>query len=204
MEESITLKSLVMSVLKRWYVVILAMLVFAAGGYWWSGHTYQSAYSATASFMVEPTHHTAKRIEAVTKTVPTYQDLLGNSYVLNGVQKKMNKVAGYNKSVDFLQQHVHSQANMGSMIIKVTVDGDTAKLATKTTNTLVDVFQSRLHKFTKKAKVRHLAPATVSEATLINKRSTKKYTFYGLLLGLIIGLCLALVFDRVAKQRSKR
>lgn len=193
MANKVNLKGLIIVFIKRFYIVILFAIVFAVAGLFWGKHVYHPSYSSESSFVVY--HKDAKKRDNDIALISTYEKVLMNRIILQGVQHKMKQVKGYDGSVDSLTDAVKVSTEPGTLIIKVTGEANSPKVATKLANTTIQVFKQKANRLISIGTVHQLAKASVKHTTK-SASNTKKYAFLGGLIGVVLSIIAILLLDR--------
>lgn len=188
MQKEMTMQHLINDIIKHWYLVIIIIILGGGAGYVYANHNYNPRYSSHALMLVSPKKETAKKIEAIKASMPTYQDLITSDAILTDVKKNLKDQVNYQVDVETLSNDIHTEAAGGSMVIKITTTASQKKLAAKTANLTILSLKKNIHKFSKIAKVKQITKSKSKNATLINGRSTSKYVLFGVLLGLVVSL----------------
>lgn len=193
MEKQLTFGELIHIFWKKLYLLIIFVIVGAGAGFAWAKINYQPVYTATSSFIVY--HKDSKRIENDLKAIPTYESIFANRTSMRLVQKKMKKVSGYHGSVTTLTKKITTASAPNSMVIKVSSDASSAKVAVAMTNNSIKVFKKQVNKIVNAGTVRQLAKANVKD-TLKSPSNTKKQFLLGAMVGLAVGILLVIFLER--------
>lgn len=195
MEKQLTFGELIHIFGKKLYLIIILAIIGGGAGFAWSRINYHPVYTASTSFIVF--HKNSKKIESDLKAIPTYESILTNRSTLRAVQKKMNKVSGYNGSVSTLSSDITTITSPNSLIIKVSADAPSAKLAVAMANNSVTVFKKRINHVINAGTVRQLAKADAKDVTKTPTNS-KKQLLMGVMIGFALGILLVLFLERKA------
>jgi capsular polysaccharide biosynthesis protein len=193
MEKQLTFGELIHIFWKKLYLIIILTVIGGTAGFAWSRISYHPVYTASTSFIVF--HKNSKKIESDLKAIPTYESILTNRSTLRSVQKKMNKVSGYKGSVSTLSSGITTVTSPNSLIIKVSADAPSAKIAVAMANNSVTVFKTRINHVINAGTVRQLAKADTSNVTKTPTNS-KKQLLMGAMIGFAVGILLVLFLER--------
>ncbi len=185
------LETLIRKIIKQWYILVLAVVIFAGAGYLWSNHVYHPVYTAKTTMLVHPRKHTGASVEADIKLMPTYQGIMLGDSMLNHVKKDLAKHSKYKVSVEKLSQQIHSSTDSNTLLIHVTAGTTSAKSAVAIANTTVKQFKKHANDTVKIGKITQLVKAKKQNVTA-SARETKKFILTGGLFGLVLGLIIAL------------
>jgi capsular polysaccharide biosynthesis protein len=193
MEKQLTFGELIHIFWKKLYLLIIFVIIGAGAGFAWAKINYQPVYTATSSFIVY--HKDSKRIENNLKAIPTYESIFANRSTMQQLQKKMKHVSGYKGTVKTLADKITTTSAPNSLIIKVSSDASTAKVAVAMTNNSIKVFKKQVNTVMNAGTVRQLAKADKKDV-LKSPMNTKKQLLLGSMVGLAVGILLVIFLER--------
>lgn len=190
-----SLKDFCYKLLKKWYIILLLVLIFSGAGFVWSKHVYQPVYSSNASILIHPRKHKESSVKADIALIPTYQGLMQDDKIISYTRKSLLKNDSFHGSTKMLNEQIHTLSNGNSLIIKITADSKTsAKASVIMANTMAQEFKKHANGIIKIGKISQVSKAKVSK-TSVTPRQTKKFVLLGALIGFIGGLLLVSLFS---------
>lgn len=186
MEKKVVFSSLINFFIKKIYILIISICIFSFIGFLWSKYTYKPVYSNESSFVVY--HKNAKAIA-------TYQKVLKNRIILSEVQSEMKNVKGYSGSVKALANDIKTTNDPGTLVITVSGEGKTPRIATKLANITIGVFKEKANTLLSAGTVKQLAKAQSKYATK-SPQNKKKFILLGAFVGFAVGILTMLIIGR--------
>lgn len=193
MEKKINLTKLTRYLLKKFYLILIPVIIFSIAGFFWSKHIYTTSYKSESSFVVY--HKNAKAKETDVSSIATYRKVIKNKVILNEVNHRMEKVKGYDGTADSLQKSIKTKNSPGTLVIGITTFGKTPKISSKIANTTIQVFKEKANTLLAAGTVKQLAKAESKDAVKTSDNN-KKYVLLGAFIGLAIGVFIVLATGR--------
>lgn len=193
MGKKVVFSSLINFFIKKIYILIISICIFSFIGFLWSKYTYKPVYSNESSFVVY--HKNAKAKETDLSAIATYQKVLKNRIILSEVQSEMKNVKGYSGSVKALANDIKTTNDPGTLVITVSGEGKTPRIATKLANITIGVFKEKANTLLSAGTVKQLAKAQSKYATK-SPQNKKKFILLGAFVGFAVGILTMLIIGR--------
>ncbi|MFD4703677.1 YveK family protein [Gottfriedia sp. NPDC058432] len=180
MENEFNIKKLYAIIKKRiWILIVSISLFFALGGIY-------------TVYLTTPLYSTSSKLIVNAKTPDLMNTLLvmvKEPSLLEYVIEQMN----LNITSDDLSKEITVESVNGSSVVKITVVDSNPDLAAEIANTTADVFMNQMPNILGFKDIKLLSRAEVNNIPINENYS--KYSIYGLLVGLAVGIGLVFLLD---------
>jgi len=199
-----SLKQLVQTILKFWYIPLVLALVGGFLSQRYAENKYQPAYTAKTTILVKPrtenSNHLQQQIDGELSLMGTYRDLINSDKVMTRVHKNLKSVEDYQDSIANLKKQVTVETATDSLMMHIQVTGRSKQLAVKQANTVAAVFKKQIRTVSENSQATLMTKAQTKNISA-SKFSGKKAIVYGVLLGGVIGILVELVLGGLLKRK---
>jgi len=198
-EYEIDLKELIEMLLRRWWIIIVGIVVFGLiGGVY--ALTSQKIYEASATLMVGNSN-TAQynsldysQVQLNKDLVSTYQEIAVSSNVLTDVISTLN----LNISTKALAQQIKVSNVNDTEIIRISATSPVPELAQEIANTTASIFQEKVQAIMNIDNVKMVDPAVLPEHAI--KPNKKLILAAALFLGIVLSVGVIFILEFIDKR----
>ncbi|ATO43442.1 YveK family protein [Loigolactobacillus coryniformis subsp. coryniformis] len=202
--QQFSLKQLVKTVLKLWYIPLILALVGGFLSQRYAEKKYEPAYTAKTTVLVKQKHensnHLQQQVDGELSLMGTYRDLINSNKVMTKVHKKLQQVKSYNGSVVDLKKKVTVETSSDSLMMHIQTTERSKQLAVKQANTIATVFKKQITTVSETSQVTLMTKAHIKSVSA-SEFSGKKAILYGVILGGVIGIFLELIIGGLLKRK---
>lgn len=188
---NINIKDILYIVFKRWWIVLIFMILSACAAFGFTIYTYTPVYSSTTSLLVSSskinsaspsTNLTAGDINLSRELVSTYAAVIKSNRVMAAAVEKLE----LNITPEILASHVRISTNEDAGLLFITVYYSDPKMVVKISDAIVEVSPKILSEIVSAGSIRVIDAATLPLSPIPPEKI--KMTLLGALLGLMLGI----------------
>ncbi|MFD0897527.1 YveK family protein [Loigolactobacillus binensis] len=202
--QQFSLKQLVTTVLKFWYIPLILALIGGFFSHSYAKRGYQPAYTAKSSIMIklkhESSNHLQQQVDGELGLMGTYRDFISSSKVMNKVHKQLAQNKSYKGTISALKKGVTVDTTADSLIMHIQSTDRSKSVAVKESNAVAQGFKKQVATVSSTSKVTILDKASTKNVSA-SSFSGKKAILYGVILGGVIGVLGELIIGGLLKRK---
>lgn len=208
--DNLSIKNYMGIILKKWYIVVISMILFVGVGYSLAKFSSSSSnYRASTSVITyHKTKNGLKKIsvsdgsekksekyiiqnKADLEMSETYRSIVTSDTVLKSALKNLKSTKV--KTIDSLKGKLSVQANEKSLVLNISANSDSPKDSVKIANAVAEAYKTTGKDVLDIGNVKVLKKARNSNVVATSSSNTKKYTLLSVCIGLYVGCMIAIL-----------
>lgn len=211
----ISLKDIIKILSRRWWIIVLSVVICACGMFVYCYKTSVQKYSATvklyidnAQVSISSTKISVSDISASQSLVPTYGEILNTFTTYEEVCSRLPEDGGYEQSIynkNSLSKMVKFGALNDTQILYVTVTTNNISHSVKIANTIATVLNERVEEIMQGSRAIVVDRAQEDQIVKVSSGTLKKVaiaTAIGLVVSLLIVFAIELIFNDIIDEET--
>ncbi|URZ87620.1 YveK family protein [Floricoccus penangensis] len=199
MEETVSVHDIFQILKKRAFLIIISMLIGLGVAGFLTFFVMTPKYSSESQLIVtlpqdDRQTNNANDVNGNLQMINTYKSLITGDLVINQVKDRMSSDYGINMTQEELRKAIKVNQTQNSLMFAINATTDNASKSEEIANLTAEVFQENAKDVMNVDKISIISKATANMNPV--SPSVKKNLAIGLVLGMIVGVGLAFMFEQ--------